>query len=213
MTKTIQRLTLALLLIGIALAAFRLSFDAQVTLAHGSGINTGLAWLYPLIIDAAIVAGVLIGFWDPTLAKSKLKYYLWGAVAFWTATSIAGNAFHVWALPPEDVTLPTPLAITVNSMPAITLFIIIHLATTTAFRPSRTLTGNKQEPPRSRKPRVSTDPTAPKRSDIPQVSDEQMLAMADGEGMSMQQIADRINRSKSYVGDRVKRLRESRDAA
>lgn len=214
--KALKTLILALLLIGIGGAAFRLSFDAQVTLATASGVNAGLAGLYPLVVDAAILMAVLIGIWSPDLRKA-LSRYLWGAIAFWTATSVLGNAIHVIALPTDRVTVAQWLAIAVNTIPALTLFLVIHIATTIAFRPAiKTgdpvdlvaggyMTVNEYRAahgmPGLDRPRSVRAPQS--RPDVPPVSDEEILTMVDS-GMSLSAIGASIGRSKSYAGNRVR---------
>jgi hypothetical protein len=215
--KYFKPTTLGLLLAGIGLAAFRLSYDAQVTLAVASGVALGLAGLYPIIVDAAIFTGVLIRLWHPELGRG-LAGYLWAAIAFWTITSVLGNAFHVLALPPDRIQLPAWIAIAVNTLPALTLFLVIHLATTTAFRakPAPAPTS-----PRARRTTsqatLSTSaaaiaqPRTP-RTDIPPVNAQELLAMEDA-GMSLKQIADEVGRSKSYIGRVVKQARDEREQA
>jgi len=44
------------LTVAIALMAFILSFDALRTLAVACGVQPGLSWMFPLIIDAPVLA-------------------------------------------------------------------------------------------------------------------------------------------------------------
>jgi hypothetical protein len=192
-------------------SAFALSFDAQVTLAEGSGINPALAGLYPLVVDVAILTGVLIRIWNLNLSKG-VTGYLWAAIAFWSITNILGNALHVIALPAGRITVPILIAIAVNTVPALTLFIVIHIATIPTAHSTQPATALAEGPSRSPEPIVSTAlpiERAAKRPDLPELTDAELLAMADGERMSMQQIADRVGRSKSYIGTRVKKAREA----
>lgn len=199
---------------GVALAAFRLSFDAQTILAIASGANPGLGWIYPLTVDAAIVIVTLIALWSDDLAK-KLRIYLWSALGLWTAASVAGNALHILALPGGRVTVPEPLAIAVNTVPAVTLFLTIHIATTTVFRRRAEVA-----PVRGRSRAASTVASStssperpPKRTDIPPVDIDELMRLADDEGLSMSQIANEVGRSKSYVGAAIKAERDRRSAA
>lgn len=210
----LKNTVLSILLLAIGGAAFRLSFDAQVTLAIASGIDAELAWLYPGVVDAAILTGVLIGIWNPNLAKG-LARYVWSAIALWTITSILGNAFHVAALEPGRITVDPALAIAVNTVPAVTLFLTIHLATTTAFRRTHT----KPTPPPGRRRKTATmtgsdvvvsTPRAARRTDIPGPDAAELTALAD-RGMSYAEIATQVNRSKSYVGAQIKAYRDQQD--
>jgi hypothetical protein len=209
--KYFKRVILSILVTTVGGSAFTLSFDAQLALAAGSGINHAIAGLYPLVVDVAILTGVLIRIWNPNLSR-KVTRYLWGAIAFWSITNVLGNAFHVTALPEGRVTVPRPLAIAVNTVPALTLFIVIHIATIPSTHSHPTPTALAEEPQRSPEPIVSTAipiERAAKRPDLPELTDAELLVMADGESMSMQQIADRVGRSKSYIGARVKKAREA----
>jgi len=210
--KYFKRIVLSLLVTVVGGSAFALSFDAQVTLADGSGINPAIAGLYPLVVDVAILTGVLIRIWNADLSRA-VNRYLWGAIAFWSITNILGNAFHVTALPARRITVPIPLAIAVNTVPALTLFIVIHIATIPSNHSNQTNTALAEEPQRSPSPVVAVE-AEPKRSDLPVPTDAELLALADGpERLSMQAIADRLGRSKSYVGSRVKKARDAAAAA
>jgi hypothetical protein len=204
-----KKISLTVLVLAIGGAAFRLSFDAQVTLAVASGIDASLGWLYPAVVDAAILTGVLMRIWFPHAGKA-LHWYLWGAIAFWTITSILGNAFHVVALPDGRITVPIALAVAVNTVPALTLFLIIHLVATITDKPSAAPARAGKVPPRPPKTQrsvtaASTSTATPAR-DVPPVTDEQLLAMA--ETKSVREIAATIGRGKTYVSDRLQRIRE-----
>jgi hypothetical protein len=194
---------------GVALAAFRLSFDAQTILAIASGADPHLGWIYPLTVDAAIVIVTLIDLWSYDLAR-RLRLYLWSAIGVWIATSVAGNALHILALPDGRVTLPEPIAIAVNSVPAVTLFLTVHIATVTVFRRPKVVA--VQPTRRSARAAVALETgTAPQlRPDVPAPSIDELMAMADGERLSMSAIADRVHRSKSWVGQQIKDERDRR---
>lgn len=207
---TVKKITLSAIVLLVAYGAFRLSFDAQLILAIACGVDEAIASHYPLVVDAGIVAGVLVRLWAPNLSTSYGRY-VWGAVAFWTLTSILGNAIHILALPAGVITVPFGVAIALNTVPAVTLFLVIHI-TTEAFKAKP-----EQAPVAKRSTRESTAPSAaPKavtpRTDVPTVTDEELLAMADDK-MTMQQIAAAVGRSKSWVGAKVKDAREAREKA
>jgi hypothetical protein len=197
---------------GVALAAFRLSFDAQTILAVASGAAPALGWIYPLTVDAAIVIVSLIRMWSEDLGK-KLGAYLWSALGLWTAASVAGNALHILALPDGRVTVPEPIAIAVNTVPAVTLFLTIHIATTTVFRRRPVLVATATSRRRVRVEQTADSSGSVRdvsRVDVPPPTIDELMAMADDERMSMQAIADRVNRSKSWVGAQVKDERDRR---
>ena len=206
---TLRKIVQSVLLAGIMLGAFRLSFDAQRTLAIASGIEADIAWIYPCIVDAAILTGVLVDVWSPELSRRVLGW-VYAAVAFWTITNVLGNAVHVIALPPDRITVPMWLAIAVNTIPGITLFLAIHL--------SRIRLVDRKQPTPAKPARarptatVKVEPITPTRQDIPPTTDLELFAMHD-DGMSMSAIAAQVGRSKSYVGAAVKRLNDEREQA
>ena len=129
----------------------------------------------------------------------------------WTAASIAGNALHLLALDPESVTVPFEIAIAVSAMPAITLFLSIHIAVTTVFR-------RRQDRPAEPAAEVAIAPRpTPRRGTsartVEVVSDEQLMTWVEEENRSYQRIADEIGRSKSWVGERVALVRRQREDA
>lgn len=193
-----------------AAAAFKLSFGAQTLLANASGIPIADAWLYPFAVDAAIVTVSLIVVWSET-ASPLIRFYLYAALALWTTISVAGNALHTLALAQNTVTIDLPIAIAVNTVPALALFLTIHIATTTPIyrRTPQTVT----TPPRARKtPTTTPTDTEPRarRSDIPATSIDELMRMADVEGMSTKEIGAVVGRSKSWAADQIAKERKRR---
>lgn len=201
-------IVLATLIAAIAAAAFTLSFQAQLILVTKlADVSPQFAWLYPILVDAFIVTTTLSALWVPQTTKIRAAYP-WIAMSLFSAISIGGNALHVLAL---DV--PNRLiAIAIYTVPPIGLLIATHLATTTVFRP-RLITTHASRPARKTPPRSQPAAIAPinvERSDIPEPSIEELMAMADDDEMSMQAIADAVGRSKSWVGKKIKDERDRR---
>jgi hypothetical protein len=204
---TTRRIILTLLVTIVGGSAFTLSFDAQLALAAGSGIRPTIAGLYPLVVDVAILTGVLIRIWNPDHSRA-VTGYLWAAIAFWSITNILGNAFHVTALPADRITIPTPLAIAVNTVPALTLFIVIHIATIPSTHRTQPATALAEEPSRSPSPVPAIERAPSKPNDLPVITIEQLVAMNEGEGLSTGKIAERIGRSKSWVASQLSNHRK-----
>lgn len=102
----------ALLVLFLASAAFVLSYDALHALALEKGIKPGLAWLWPLTLDAFMISASL------SVLRASLndegKVYPWALVGAFTVASIAFNVLHapadllaraIFALPPAVVFL------------------------------------------------------------------------------------------------------------
>lgn len=130
-----QRIALNIILLLVGAAAFRMSFDHHVKIAAAAGIPLELGIFYPLVVDAAILVAMLIGIWIPTLTNGQRRY-VWWTVAFFTALSVANNSLSVLVLEPEKVTMPMWAAIAVHAVPAITLFVVVHLAVNTVLNPA-----------------------------------------------------------------------------
>jgi hypothetical protein len=109
--KVISILTAALVLF-LAGSAFVLSYDALLALGLAHGIRPGLAWLWPLSLDAFMIAASL------AVLRSSLNkertLYPWALVGAFTVASIAFNVLHaervllaqaIAALPPAVVFL------------------------------------------------------------------------------------------------------------
>lgn len=115
MKRTIELLTAALVLF-LAAAAFVLSYDALHRLAIEAGQPVTLAWLWPLSLDAMMVAASLSVLRNAMAGESAR--YAWALVAAFSVASIAFNVIHageswlaraVFALPPAVVFLSVEL--------------------------------------------------------------------------------------------------------
>jgi len=109
--RAINILSAALVLF-LAAAAFVLSYDALHELAKDNGIKPGLAWLWPLTLDAVMIAASLAVLRASLNAEGKV--YQWGLVGAFTVASIGFNVVHapatllarsIFALPPLVVFL------------------------------------------------------------------------------------------------------------
>ncbi|MCL4266089.1 MAG: DUF2637 domain-containing protein [Anaerolineae bacterium] len=100
----------------LALAAFVLSFDALRHLAAANGVAPGMAWLYPAIIDGAIIIFSL-SVLQASLNRERTRYP-WALVGLFTALSIGLNVLHAPSNP-----LPRLLA----AIPPIALFLSFEL--------------------------------------------------------------------------------------
>jgi hypothetical protein len=218
-TRARRRLTARKVIISIGLiiqgaAAFKLSFAAQTLLAAASGIPETDAWLYPFSVDAAIVTVSLIVVWSEG-ARTAIRIYLYAAIALWTAISVAGNALHTLTLAADTIRANPGIAIAVNTVPALALFLTIHIATTTPIY--RTTPTPATTPTRTRRTTPTTpateEPRARRSADLPPPALEDLMRMADEDRMSTAAIADQVGRSKSWVADQIAKERKRQEAA
>ena len=93
-TKTLKFLSAlsCLLVLGLAAGAFTLSYDALRHFASENGISPTLVWIWPLILDGAIVV-FSISALRASLYLESYGYAMLLVIAA-TGTSIAFNAMH-----------------------------------------------------------------------------------------------------------------------
>ncbi len=90
-TKAISIVTGALVLF-LAIGAFVLSYDALEALASSNGIDPSLTWLYPLLIDGAVIVFSLAVLRGSLLGERV--YYPWALVIGFVVLSTAFNVLH-----------------------------------------------------------------------------------------------------------------------
>ena len=111
----------------IAIGAFVLSFAALTDLAERSGIQSNLAWIWPIIIDGMIVAATvaivaLNGF------NRRAMIYPWALLFFGAIVSTAANSTHAILTVDSIVDgVPPLVSALVAAMPPIVLLAITHL--------------------------------------------------------------------------------------
>ena len=106
----------------LAIGAFWLSFTALTDLAARSGIHSGQAWAWPLIVDGIIVVATVAAV---ALAGQRSAWYPWLLLGFGAAVSVTANAIHAIVAAAPGV--PPALAASVASVPPIVLLAITHL--------------------------------------------------------------------------------------
>ncbi len=101
----------------IAVAAFALSYAALYALANESGVTSWLVWLWPLTLDAVVIASSGVILWNSL--RNERAVYAWALSIAFTGASIWFNTEHagadivakfVFALPPASLFLVTKLA-------------------------------------------------------------------------------------------------------
>jgi hypothetical protein len=110
----------------LAAAAFTLSYDALHQLAVDSRVRSGLAWMWPVVIDGTIVVALLT-----VLAAKRAATraaYPWALAGLFSAASVAFNIAHA----PDR-----PVARLVFAMAPVALVLTTHLLMQQAgWRPS-----------------------------------------------------------------------------
>ncbi len=106
----------------IAAGAFWLSFMALADLAERSGIGSGQAWAWPLIVDGIIVVATVA---VVALAGQRTSWYPWALLIGGAAVSVTANAIH--AVVAADTDVPAVLAACVAAVPPVVLLAITHL--------------------------------------------------------------------------------------
>ena len=147
MSKTTSRWSMVLTRIvavgitfGVGAASFALSFTSLRDLATRGHVPPGEAWLWPLMVDGAILLatlGVVVMAGDPQCRKDRR--FFWAVLAGGAAVSIACNALHA-ILPADEPLNPwlrgflagvAPVALLVTTH-GLTLLMRLHRRASTA---------------------------------------------------------------------------------
>jgi len=91
-------------------------------LAARSGIGSGQAWAWPLIVDGLIVVATVA---VVALAGQRTAWYPWTLLIGAAMVSVAANAIH--AIVAADADVPPLLAASVAAAPPVVLLAITHL--------------------------------------------------------------------------------------
>lgn len=120
------------LTVAIALMAFILSFDALRTLAVACGVQPGLSWMFPLIIDAPVLAFT----WATWVFKTRGlgQAYPWAMLLAFSAVSLVGNALHAHPVETNGLLLPDWGASLLMTMPPVALLATSHMIVRAASR-------------------------------------------------------------------------------
>ena len=154
------------LTVAIALMAFILSFDALRTLAVACGVQPGLSWMFPLIIDAPVLAFT----WATWVFKTRGlgQAYPWAMLLVFSAVSLVGNALHAHPVETNGLLLPDWGASLLMTMPPVALLATSHMIVRAA---SRSFDMDGPEPAAEA---VETTPVAP--PEVPRDTDDPVSA-------------------------------------
>lgn len=121
----------AVIIVGVGVAAFVLSFAALRDLATLAHVPTEWAWLFPVIVDGTIIQATVSAL---ALANNpERRYFLW-VLGSGAVVSIAGNSLHAVA---AGRTLPWWAAALVAAIAPISLLVDTH-GLAVLFRASQT---------------------------------------------------------------------------
>lgn len=122
-----------LLLAGfLALLAFVLSFDALRMVALASGVNVGLAWMFPLIVDGSTLMFTWAAWAFRTRGLPTL--YPWLMLVVFSLVSLAGNALHARPVALYGMRLASWIPPLILTMPPIALLAATHMIVLAAGR-------------------------------------------------------------------------------
>lgn len=114
-----------LLAIGITAGAFVLSFSVLTDLARQAGIPTDLAFLFPLIVDGAILGATIAAVTLNRISGTSQgkAFFLWLLVAV-VCISVAGNAYHAWSAAESAARNAATAATSLAPLPAALIAVI-----------------------------------------------------------------------------------------
>lgn len=129
--ENVQRFTtptLIALILAICFGSFALSYNKLHVLAER--MDATPAWLWPLLLDSLIVVSTLMLVVVPPIKQMKhVRFYAWITLIMFTTASIAGNAAVAYMATVERGIMMW-VAIGVNIMPPLALFLTSHLVST-----------------------------------------------------------------------------------
>ena len=102
--------------------AFWLSFTALADLAVRSGIDAGLAWIWPLLVDGLLVVATVAAV---ALDGHRSAWYPWALLIAGAGMSVTANAAH--AIVAATASVPALLAAVVAAVPPLVLLASTHL--------------------------------------------------------------------------------------
>lgn len=110
--------------VGLAAAAFTLSFTALRDLAILAGTHQAQAWLWPLVVDGVILEATIsvVALRNGT---GQARRFAWILLTSGAGISVAANIVH--ALVTADDRVPALVAALVASVPPLTLVAMTHL--------------------------------------------------------------------------------------
>jgi hypothetical protein len=184
----------------IGIGAFWLSFMALADLAARSGIASGQAWIWPLLVDGLIVVSTIA---VVALDGRAGAWYPWALLICGALVSVAANALH--AVVAADASVPAMLAATVAAVPPRVLLASTHL--TVVLTRSTTTPPNTAQAPAELN--AATEPVSAIESEAePDAGPEAGLVLGRREraarlrevGWSNKAIADELGVHASTVG-------------
>lgn len=227
---TIISIASTVLVFGLALVAFILSFDALQSLAAGSGVASQLAWMFPVAIDGFVVAAALAALranlhgeraWYPnllvgafTLASAALNVtHSNGALVIprqWLATIVA-------AVPPLALVLASELLFAqirsiVRERAAIAALVDVQARYDKLTQDASELT---EEIEKLRKTYRETGVKIKNRqaelvelAKAPETATDALLAFYADNPLASQEVAGKaVGRSRSWVGQQLARMK------
>lgn len=211
--------------VAVACGAFWLSFTTLRDLAVRSGIGPGQAWVWPVIVDGVIVVATVSAVALDGAGRGP-RGYAWLLLGAGAAISVCANALH--AVVVGGVQVPVALAAVVASVPPVVLLAITHLTVLLARsgtprqldppeRPGRPneqpqvpidLAGSRAGhggaparvvPAERHRPRAVGPLPGPARVPAALSSPREVAERWRAEGLSSQQIADRLGVHRTTV--------------
>ena len=116
--------------LAVIAAGFALSFDAIRAVGIAAGMNEDIAWMLPVSIDGVMTDATITAIVLKTMGRRAL--YPWVVVIIGVAISVACNAAHA-RLMGGLFDLEPGMAQLVSAIPAVTLFLSVHLLITLAL--------------------------------------------------------------------------------
>lgn len=112
----------AVLVAGISMLAFVLSFEVLRDLASRSGVPADIAWAWPLIVDGSIITAMLVIFaWRGRSRRATA--WPWVTLSGFATVSVVGNGVHTAVVHDPTQGISMGFAIFVGAIPPVGLLL------------------------------------------------------------------------------------------
>lgn len=112
----------AVLVAGVSILAFVLSFEVLRDLASRSGVPADIAWAWPLIVDGSIITAMLVIFaWRGRSRRATA--WPWVTLSGFSTVSVVGNGVHTAAVYDPTQGISMGFAIFVGAIPPVGLLL------------------------------------------------------------------------------------------
>jgi len=190
----------------VAASSGLLSFNALAALARGSGIAPALSFVYPLMVDGAVIAGSVLAV--SASLKGQRSFYGFFVIAVGSALSIYGNLHGAGALPSvaDTVVHVSPSLVMILAIEVLASLLRSRLALVAAQAAAEAEEARKAEAKAERERQAQE--TARAKAEAAAAAAQAAKEKADARAAATAQVDRALGRKAPVEGAVVRRIRE-----